>query len=119
MESEKIFQTISFAYGAGEYKRGQSAYQGQIVLSAHKLYLRDAEGDIADTFIPLEKIYRVRQGFGGGVARFDVRPSPFMQFEAVIKGDSQNIRALIRHVVSRRHLTRKGWRREWIDPEIV
>lgn len=119
MESKDIFQMLSFSYGDGEYKRGRSFYKGQIVLSEHKLYLKDADGEIADTFIPLEKIYRIQIGFLGNTLWIYVRLSQFIQFEAKIKGVSKNIRPLLRDLVERRQLQRKGWHQEWVDPQMV
>lgn len=119
MTIEDFSRILSFSYGEGEYVRGAYHYEGQIVLSGHKLYLKNAHGEITDTFIPLEKIYKVKAGFWGRIVWFYVRPSQFMQFEAMIKGDPRQIRALIKDLVNHRQLRKKGWLREWVDPEMI
>ena len=51
---------MEFHYGQGVYIEGQKRFEGEIVLSEHKLFLKDAQKqDIAPTFIPLEKIEKV------------------------------------------------------------
>lgn len=119
MSFDDFSRILSFSYGEGQYARGPHHYTGQIVFSGHKLYLKNTHGEIAETFVPLEKIYRVKAGFWGKTVWLYVRPSQFMQFEAMLTGDPHQIHSLIRDLVNHRQLRRKGWLREWVDPEMT
>ncbi len=119
MGPDDFFQTMSFSYGQGRYRRDHLVYHGEIVLGMHKLYLKNAQGEMADTFVPLEKIYRIRRRCFGKTLWISVRPSQFMQYDAEISGVPEHIRSLTRDLVDRRQLHQKGWRLEWIDPGLM
>jgi len=102
-----------FSYGSGEYIEQGKVSPGEIVLGEHKLYLRSSQGDITRTYIPLEKIERVKRCSGG--VEVHVRPSVMASYVAVIKGDRRNISSLIQDLSKRRGLVKRFWRREWYD----
>ena len=119
MESGAFFSMMSFSYGEGEFVLGSSRFYGQIILSPHKLYLKDASGEITATFIPLEKICKLQIGFFRRHVRVYVKLSQIVQFDVDIKGAAQQIRSLVKDLVSRRNLMRKGGLGWWIDPEMI
>lgn len=102
-----------FSYGEGIFYEGQQQFQGEIVLSEHKLYLRNAQGDIPQTYIPLEKIMKVARRQGKAV--FYVCPSVSFQYVAFIGGQPSYIKDLIKDVVQRRGLKKQFWRAVWIE----
>jgi len=115
MASQEFFDTLLFSYGQGTCLLQGRRYRGEIVLSRHKLYLRDNSGDIAKTFIPLEKVFKVRV-FWGRMWVY-ARPSTFMQFVAVVCGRPGRIRALMRDLADHRQLQKRRFGLEWVDPD--
>lgn len=115
MPSQEFSKALCFSYGEGVYRREGQQYKGEIVLSAHKLYLKDGNGEISPTFVPLEKIYRIKFFFGKLILY--VRPSNFMQFTAQLNGSVKNICALKRDLIDQRQLKKKFFGFEWVDPE--
>jgi len=102
-----------FSYGNGEYVEQGKVSRGEIVLGDHKLYLRSGQGDITRTYIPLEKIERVKRNFQG--LEVHVRPSVMASYVALIRGDRRNIKSLIQDLAKRRGLVKRFWKREWYD----
>ncbi len=117
MESQDFFQTLTFAYGEMEYRRGRRIYHGQVILTGHKLYVKGHEGEIAETFIPLEKIYKIKIFWN--VLRVYVRPSSVMEFHVKIIGPAQSLRSLVSDLVDHRQMQRRLFGLEWIDPDAI
>jgi len=116
MNDNQIDGQASFSYGPGRCWREGKEYFGQIILSRHKLYLRNEQGDLSLTFIPLEKIYKVR--FFWNRLEVLVRPSSFTQFTAVITGERREMKGLVRDLAGRRGFSRKKFGLEWVDPDV-
>ena len=57
-------------FGDGEYIEGEKVFQGTIVLSEYKLFLKSSQGELPQTYIPLEKINRVRRSSKGVEIQF-------------------------------------------------
>ena len=105
-----------FSYGQGEYCEGPKRVKGQIVLSEHKLYLRGPEGDIAPTYVPLEKIEKVRKTRQG--VEVYVRPSLVERYTALFRGERKHLASLLKDLVARRGLRKRGfWANEWVEEE--
>ena len=115
MVGDEFVKAWCFSYGRGGYVRAGRLYKGEIVLSAHKLYLKDDHGEIASTFIPLEKIYKMRVVWGGLIIY--ARPSNFMQFQAKVTGSPQKIWTLACDLGRQRHLRKKFFGLLWDDPD--
>lgn len=110
----KLFQ-MEFSYGQGIYIEGSKRFDGEIILSEHKLYLRDKNGDIAQTYIPLEKIEKVRKTRQG--VEIYVRPTLYFRYTALLKGEKKYLNELVRDLVNRRGLKKQFLKNEWIESE--
>jgi len=106
---------MEFSYGQGVYDEEGKKFEGQIILSEHKLYLKGADGDLAQTYIPLEKIERLRKMRQG--VEIYVRPSISSRYVASLKGENKYLSELIRDLVQRRGLKKRFLRNEWIESE--
>ena len=106
---------MEFSYGQGIYIEENKKLEGQIVLSEHKLYLKDKNGDLAQTYIPLEKIERIRKTRQG--VEIHARPTLYYRFVALIKGEKKYLSELTRDLVRRRGLKKQFLRSEWIESE--
>jgi len=106
-----------FSYGDGEYFEGNQHFRGKILLSDHKLFLKGPQGDITATYMPLEKIERMRQGFRG--VEIFVRPSQFLSYRVLLRGKRKYLAELIRDLVKRRRFVRRWFRNEWVDREVI
>lgn len=110
-----------FSYGNGEYLEGEKHIKGQIILGEHRLYLKGPQGDLTQTYIPLEKIERIKRvsvrPVLKNVAGLDihVRPSLLIKYVVCLKGEKKYIADLIRDLVSRRGLKKKFLKNEWFD----
>ena len=104
---------MEFSYGNGEYIEGEKKFAGKIILSEHKLFLKDQSGDIPQTYIPLEKIERLRAVKGG--MEVHIRPSLYFQFTALIRGERKLVADLIKDLVKARGLKKQFLRSEWVD----
>jgi len=104
---------MEFSYGQGEYIEGERRLKGKIILSEHKLYLKDGNIDLPQTYIPLEKIKRVKRT-RQGVEVF-TRPSLYSQFKALFKGERRYLEELVHDIVRRRGLKKKFLSNEWAD----
>lgn len=102
-------------YGQGEFRQGERVWQGRLMMSEHKLYLSGPAGDLTETYIPLEKIKRVRRA-GGGMT-VEVRPSLTTQYAVDVIAPKKLGKELLNDLVSRRQLRRRFLRQEWFDPE--
>ena len=106
---------MEFSYGQGTYIEENKRLEGRIILSEHKLYLKDKNGDLAQTYIPLEKIERVRKTRQG--IEIHVRPTLYFRFAALIKGEKKYLSELIKDIVQRRGLKKQFLKSEWIESE--
>jgi len=116
MNDNQLDSQVSFSYGPGRYLRDGREFTGQIILDAHKLFLKGGQGELSLTFIPLEKIYKVR--FFWNRLKVFVRPSSFTQFTAVITGERREMQGLVRDLAQRRGFRRKKFGLEWVDPDV-
>ena len=106
---------MEFSYGQGIYIEENKRLEGRIILSEHKLYLKDKTGDLAQTYIPLEKIERVHKTRQG--VEIHVRPTLYFRFVALIKGEKKYVSELTRDLVQRRGLKKQFLKKEWIEIE--
>jgi len=104
---------MEFSYGQGVYVEGKKRLEGRIILSEHKLYLRGPEGDLAQTYIPLEKIEKVKKNLQG--LEIQVRPSLTFRYTTILKGENKHLLELIKDIVQRRGLKKKFLKNEWIE----
>ncbi len=102
-----------FSYGNGEYCERGKSFRGEIVLGEHKLYLRRDQDDLAQTYVPLEKIERIRMTWSG--LEVQVRPSVAASYAAVIKGSRARINDLARDLARERKLVKRFLKKEWVD----
>ncbi len=104
---------MEFSYGQGTYIEEGKRFDGQIILSEHKLYLKGAGEDLAQTYIPLEKIERIRRTRQG--IEIHTRPSITVRYIALIKGENKYLSELVRDLIQRRGLKKQFLRNEWIE----
>jgi len=104
---------MEFSYDTGIYIEGDKKIAGQIILSEHKLYLKNSKGELAQTYIPLEKIERICKVKGG--LELNVRPSLAYRYTAYIKGKSKRMSELAEEIVKRRGLKKKFLKNEWVE----
>ena len=100
-------------YGPGEYIEGSRRFKGRIMLSDHKLYLEGPDGDITATYIPLEKIVRVRRTMIGLAVR--IRASMVKDSWALLKGPFRSLSDLTRDLVNKRNFKKRFLWPEWFD----
>ncbi len=106
---------MEFSYGQGTYIEGEKKLEGQIILGDHKLYLKDANGDLAQTYVPLEKIERIRKTRAG--VEVHVRPSTSFRYIAVLNGEKKLLSGLVRDIAKRRGLKKRFLKNEWVESE--
>ena len=106
---------MDILYGDGFYSEKQKKINGKIILGDHKLYLKGTQGDFPETYIPLEKIQRLRLILQG--LQVSVRVSPTMSYQAVLMGERKNLSELTQEIVGRRNLRKQFLRPEWIEKE--
>ena len=106
---------INFSYGNGTYAEGDKRLEGEIILGEHKLDLKDDNGDLAQTYSPLEKIYRSRKTRQG--VEVHARPSTYYKYVALICGERKHVSSLIKDLVKRRGLKKQFLKSEWIESE--
>ena len=105
-------ETMLFSYGDGIYKEGEKSLRGEIILSEHKLYLKGPQGDLATTYIPLEKIVKIKKIYGG--LSIFVRTALTVSYNAELRG-GKHINSLLKDLVQRRGLIKRFLRPEWVD----
>ena len=104
-----------FSYGKGEYFEGTKRASGELVLGEHKFYLRGASGDLVQTYVPLEKIERIKRTWSG--LELHVRPTMVSSYRALIKGQARHLRELLKDLVARRGLRKRFLFPEWSDQD--
>jgi len=104
---------MEFSYGPGQFIEGDKKFKGEIILGQYKLYLRDSSGDLAQTYIPLDKIERIRQTRRG--VEIYVRLSIYFRYVTLFEGERQHITELIKDLVKKRALKKQFLKNEWIE----
>lgn len=112
-ESGMLKILMDVTYGQGEYIEDQKHFDGKVILSEHKLFLRGSEGDYAPTYIPLEKIEKIKQT-GSGLEVY-VFPGIMSRYVAVFKMEKVKMKELVLDLVSRRGLKKKFFSNVWED----
>ena len=107
---------MEFAYGHGQYIENKKNFSGRIILAEHKLYMRGHEGDIPQTYIPLEKITGVSRK--NNMLTVNVRPSLYFEYTAHITGEKKHVKELTDDVVQRRGLKKRFLKNEWFEEPI-
>ena len=100
-------------YGTGQYREGKQQYRGRIIMGEHRLFLKSPDGDIPATYIPMEKIIRVRRTFSG--LTIDVHASAVKHYRVILQSGSAILSALTKDLVQKRHLKKKLLFPEWFD----
>ncbi len=113
-----------FSYGNGEYLEGNIHVKGQIILGEHRLYLKGAQGDLTQTYIPLEKIERIKIKSRGARLRapameieVHVRPSLIVKYVVLLTGEKTHLSNLVKDIVKCRGFKKKFLKKEWFDDE--
>jgi len=97
-------------YGEGLYIEGDRKLKGRIVIEGNRLYLSGIYG-ASTTYIPLEKIERLRYVRGG--LEIKVKLSAANIVRAVISLPAKDIQRLTKDLVKRLHLKKRFLKREW------
>ena len=97
-------------YGEGYYIEGRRRLQGRIIVDESRLYLSGIY-DYSNTYIPLEKIEKLRRARGGLEIR--VKFSAANIVRTIISLPAKDIRQLTNDLVKRLHLKKKFLKREW------
>ena len=98
-------------YGEGWYIEKEKVYKGKIVVDKNRLYLRGAE-DYVDTYVPLEKIDRIRKRKDG--LEIHVRLSQARAYTVFMKGQKSGLFDLIESLVEMLNLKKRFFKSEWI-----
>ncbi len=106
---------LEFSYGQGGYEDRQYRARGEIVLGAHKLYLRGPKGDLVRTYVPLDKIEKMTRK--GDTVKLFIRPSMSLRYVVSFKGEKTLMEDLSRDIARRRGLKKRFWRAEWFEEE--
>ncbi|MCA9401432.1 MAG: hypothetical protein KC713_07380 [Candidatus Omnitrophica bacterium] len=104
---------MEFTYGQGGFQEGRKRFEGEIILSEHKLFIKNGADDITQTYIPLEKIERIKRS--GNYADVFVRPSLAYRYVARIHGQKPKIAELVKDIVESRGLKKKFLIKEWVE----
>ena len=100
-------------FGDGEYIEEAKRFQGIIVLSEYKLFLKSSQGELAQTYIPLEKINRVRRSSKGVEIRF--KTTVLSRYCVLLRGEKEYLNQLVREIVKRRNLKKRFFLNEWVE----
>jgi len=103
---------MDVVYGEGQYAQGDIRCHGRIIVDAFKLYLRGPEGDLTQTFVPLEKIARLQRNRGG--VTIGVRLSQANQYRVTLKMEPVYIKDLVDDLVRKLNLKKKLLRPVWV-----
>ena len=107
---------MEFVYGQGTYTEGDKKLFGTIALGEHRIYLKGEEGGLAQTFIPLEKIEKIKKG--SQCVEFYVRPSLAYRYTVYLQGKAEKLSELVKDVVGMRGLKKKFLYQEWFEEEV-
>lgn len=106
---------MEFLYGRGNYTEGDRKIEGNVILGEHRLYLKGPDGDLTQTYIPLEKIEGIKKIALGLEVR--VRPSVSYRYKAVLGLDKKSEAELIKDIVKRRGFKKMFLKKEWVEIE--
>ena len=101
-----------FTYGPGKFVETHKEFAGEVVLSEHKVYLRNDGEDLPQTYVPLEKIESIRQK--GQQVFFFVRTSIHFTMEPCFIVSKDKVDELIRDIVSYRGFKKSFWQKKWV-----
>ncbi|MCA9402716.1 MAG: hypothetical protein KC897_02950 [Candidatus Omnitrophica bacterium] len=104
---------MNVTYGQGAFVRDNLRLEGTIILSEHKILIVSGGEELSATFIPLEKIEKVR--LSGARIQVDVRPAIMSRYRAAYEGDKKNITELTHEIVRRRGLKKRFLQNEWFE----
>ncbi|MCK5305663.1 MAG: hypothetical protein KAJ66_00840 [Candidatus Omnitrophica bacterium] len=97
-------------YGRGCYTERHKRFEGDVCLDQNRLYV-EGEKNTAGTYIPLEKIVKVRVVSGG--VEITARLAATNVLRVIISLPSAALRGLIKDIVGILHLKKRFLRREW------
>ncbi len=103
---------IEVLYGEGWYIEGDRKISGKIILGETKLYLKNIQGDLPQSFIALEKIVSLKKVKEGIL--INIRLSLNNSYQAAIIANRSNLRYLLEELVKRLGLKKKFLQSEWI-----
>lgn len=104
---------MKVTYGQGTFLQDQIRIPGTIILSDHKIYIKQGGEDLPQTFVPLEKIEHIK--LAGNVLNIDVRPALMSRYRAAFEAEKKNITELTHEIVKRRGLKKRFLRNEWYE----
>jgi len=104
---------MDIVYGQGEFAEGPRRCSGKVIVSDHKIFLRNETGDISTTFLPLEKIRSV--SLKGTTVFIRVVATVATRYEAAVKLEKQYAQDFIKDIVARRRLKKVFLKNMWID----
>lgn len=107
---------MEITYGHGEFLSEQTKVAGRIILGEHKLFIRNGAEDLAATFIPLEKIERLK--LKSSTITLTVRPAIMSKYQVTLSADANNIKELAHELVQRRGLKKRFMQKEWFDQTV-
>lgn len=104
-------EMMSFTYGPGQFIHGDVHAEGEIILSEYKLYLRKDGKELASTYIPLDKMVRMKRD--GKVLSVFVKLSVSFNYWAQFIGETSKIKELVKDLAEYRGFKKKFLRDEW------
>lgn len=105
---------MEIEFANGRYIEGNRELEGTVVLSADKLFLRTAQGEMPLTFIPLEKIIRLR--LKPKSLWLEVRPTIVTGYRASIVAPQESLSRLTKILIERLHFRKVFLKKEWVKP---
>jgi len=106
---------MEFQYGNGVYLEGEKKLEGKITLGEHRLFLKADQGELAQTYVPLEKIFEVKLSSLG--LELGVRPSLAYKYKVVFKGEKVSLKELAKDLVGSRGFKKRFLKNEWFEEE--
>jgi hypothetical protein len=100
-------------YGHGQYIEDKKVFHGDIVLSEHKLYLISNGEDLTQTYIPLEKIQRIKKSSSALEIKF--RTNVLSMYQVRLKAEKKDIDSLASEIIFRRRLKKRLLSNEWVE----
>ncbi|MFH1856594.1 MAG: hypothetical protein ABH836_05125 [Candidatus Omnitrophota bacterium] len=99
-------------YAEGFYIESSKKYEGVIAVDGSKLYLKTGQGNLTDTYLPLDKIQKIKKLRRG--IEITVKLSAVNGYMAVIRSKKQPLAGLIKYLVNKLNMKKKFLKREWI-----
>lgn len=104
---------MDVTYGKGTYIKEKTLLNGQIILGAHKLFLRTSQGDLPSSYVPLEKIIELRRN--GDAINFLIKQTMAYSYQVTIQGARASIKDLTQEIILRRGLKKQFLRNVWVE----